>query len=164
MDGERNGPRVSARAVLVDPRGRILLVRHHDGTRDFHVLPGGRLELGETAEEAVRREVLEETGHRVRVLRLLWVREFLPERHLGHPLHSTSRQQLQLVFQVEQEQEQEPGPQPPLPLRPDRTQTALVWHPLADLADLTLLPLGLTAELTALAAGRPTRTYLGDLA
>jgi ADP-ribose pyrophosphatase YjhB (NUDIX family) len=162
MDRERNGPRVSARAVLVDPSGRILLVRHHDGTRDFHVLPGGRLELGETAEEAVRREVLEETGHRVRVLRLLWVREFLPERHVGHPLHTTSTQQLQLVFQVEQEQGPH-LPHPPLPLRPDRTQTALVWRPLTELADLTLLPLGLTAELTALAAGRPTRTYLGDL-
>ena len=48
----------SARCLLV--RGRsVLLCRNRDGV---HILPGGRLERGESSEAALRREVLEETG------------------------------------------------------------------------------------------------------
>ena len=43
--------------------GRVLLVqRGHAPLKGEWSLPGGALELGETLEEGVRREVLEETG------------------------------------------------------------------------------------------------------
>ncbi len=49
----------SARAIVF--RGdEVMVVR--DSEDSFHVVPGGRLEQGETPEEALRREVLEETG------------------------------------------------------------------------------------------------------
>lgn len=88
-------PRVSARVVVVDQAGRILLIRHCDNGKEFHVLPGGRVEPGETAAEEVGREVREETGLRVRVGELLWAREYLPERHSGesvspHPTAAAS--------------------------------------------------------------------------
>ena len=52
--------------------GRILMVRHrHDG-RAYWTLPGGGIEAGETPEQAVVREVKEETDLDVEVERRLF--------------------------------------------------------------------------------------------
>jgi 8-oxo-dGTP diphosphatase len=54
-------------AVVHDTRGRLLLIRRgHEPSRGLWSVPGGRVEPGETPEAAVEREVLEETGLRVR--------------------------------------------------------------------------------------------------
>ncbi|MBF9066673.1 NUDIX domain-containing protein [Streptacidiphilus fuscans] len=156
---DRSAPRVSARAVLTDQLDRLLLVRHQNADRDFHVLPGGRLEPGETAAEAARREMLEETGLRVVIGDLLWVREFLPERHPGDPHHTTVRQQLQLIFRAALG----PGAEQSAPLQPDPTQTDLVWQPLTALDAVTLVPVGLAGPLAELGRGH-SPVYLGDLA
>jgi ADP-ribose pyrophosphatase YjhB (NUDIX family) len=65
----------SARAVVVGPGG-LLVVR--DPT-SVHILPGGRRQPGETLEQTVRREVLEETGWAIDPPTLLGVKHF---RHL----------------------------------------------------------------------------------
>lgn len=50
-------------AVVLDASGRLLLIRRgHEPHAGLWSLPGGRVEAGETLEQAVRREVLEETG------------------------------------------------------------------------------------------------------
>jgi ADP-ribose pyrophosphatase YjhB (NUDIX family) len=54
-------------AVVHDGAGRLLLVqRGRDPHRGRWSLPGGRVEPGETPEQAVEREVREETGLSVR--------------------------------------------------------------------------------------------------
>jgi 8-oxo-dGTP diphosphatase len=54
-------------AVVHDPAGRLLLIqRGHAPHAGLWSLPGGRVEPGETTDAAVEREVLEETGLRVR--------------------------------------------------------------------------------------------------
>ena len=50
-------------AVVHDDRGRLLLVRRgNPPSRGLWSVPGGRVEPGETEEDAVVREVAEETG------------------------------------------------------------------------------------------------------
>ena len=51
---------VATRAVIRDPAGRVLFVRRSDNSR--WVMPSGALELDETLDAGMRREVKEETG------------------------------------------------------------------------------------------------------
>jgi 8-oxo-dGTP pyrophosphatase MutT (NUDIX family) len=54
--------RPAARAVVLDPDDRILLVRFEFPDSSFWATPGGGIEPGETPEEALTRELLEEAG------------------------------------------------------------------------------------------------------
>lgn len=57
-------------AVAFDAQGRLLLVkRANPPAQGLWSIPGGRVEPGESAEAAVVREVLEETGLVVRIVR-----------------------------------------------------------------------------------------------
>jgi ADP-ribose pyrophosphatase len=61
--------------------GRVLLVRRaKEPLRGRWVVPGGTVELGETLEEAVTREVREETGILVRPLEMMTVFDRIERR------------------------------------------------------------------------------------
>lgn len=64
IDGTDQRPVVPCVGAVVHDADRRLLViqRGHDPHRGMWSLPGGRVEPGETAEEAIVREVREETG------------------------------------------------------------------------------------------------------
>lgn len=65
MKGDPNKPLILVVAVaLIDADGRVLIAQRPDGKNmaGLWEFPGGKLEPGETAEDAVRREVLEELG------------------------------------------------------------------------------------------------------
>lgn len=55
----------------------ILMVYHKDEERSYWTLPGGGVEVGETPEAAVVREVKEETGLDGRVVRFLFEESYL---------------------------------------------------------------------------------------
>lgn len=77
--GARARPRKkwsSAGGILFDKRGRIALVRQRDRKGRWRwTLPKGRIDRGETAEEAALREVYEESGMRARIVRPIALHE-----------------------------------------------------------------------------------------
>jgi 8-oxo-dGTP diphosphatase len=76
--------RHAARAVVLDPEGRVLLTRFEfrDG-RIVWTTVGGGLEDGETHEEAIRRELVEEAGLHVEELGpCIWTRD----HHIPDPI------------------------------------------------------------------------------
>jgi len=68
-----NRPRACA-AILNDDK--ILMVCHQTPSRTYWTFPGGGVEEGETLEQAVIREVKEETGLDVKVVRLLFEEDY----------------------------------------------------------------------------------------
>jgi 8-oxo-dGTP diphosphatase len=67
-----SGPKhfVSAGAVVLNDEGKILLIR---GPCRGWEQPGGQVELGESIEEAVKREVKEETGIDIEIIKFFGI-------------------------------------------------------------------------------------------
>ncbi len=67
-------PLLTTDCVIFDGEGRILLIRRkNEPFRGAFALPGGFVEIGETAQAACRREVLEETGLTIGALRFVGI-------------------------------------------------------------------------------------------
>lgn len=69
-------PRVGVGAVIFDPMHRVLLVQRRNPPAEGQWgLPGGVVELGETLQQALQREIAEECGIEVDVVDLIGVYE-----------------------------------------------------------------------------------------
>jgi 8-oxo-dGTP diphosphatase len=67
-------PLLTVDCVLIDKTGQVLLIRRQNPPfKGRHALPGGFVDIGETVEDACRREMLEETGVKVGRLSLIGV-------------------------------------------------------------------------------------------
>ncbi|MBI2409691.1 NUDIX domain-containing protein [Candidatus Kaiserbacteria bacterium] len=66
---EKYVERRAARAVVLDPEGKVALL--HATNKSYHKLPGGGIEEGEDIETALGRELLEEIGCSVKNVREL---------------------------------------------------------------------------------------------
>jgi len=79
-------PEPTVGALVVNRDGKILLAKSHKWF-DKYTLPGGHIELGETMEEALKREVKEEVGLDVEVVEFLtmqeaiYAKEFYKKKH-----------------------------------------------------------------------------------
>jgi nucleoside triphosphatase len=79
-------PEPTVGALIVNTEGKILLAKSHKWF-DKYTLPGGHIEIGETMEEALKREVKEEVGLEVDVVEFLtmqeaiFAKEFYRKRH-----------------------------------------------------------------------------------
>lgn len=152
MAGPVRTPRLGVKAMIV--RDGAILMNHHrvrgaDGReRDVYGLPGGGQDLGESQEEALRRECLEEIGARVRVhgAALVYeVRTPAPDRS-----HLTF-QQVNVAFWAELEEGEEPG----AGTSPDDSQVGTAWLPIRGLGAYEVHPEGVSQWLRADPGSRP---------
>lgn len=71
-------------AIILHKNNILLVEQNVDNTRGWS-LPGGGLEEGETLEEGIIREVIEETGITVKVNELLYLCDYIKDnRHVVH--------------------------------------------------------------------------------
>lgn len=92
---ELYGGQLRARVCGVHVLDHRILMVHHRGAKEgrgFWSPPGGSIQFGETASQALRREILEETLLQATIGRFLFINEFI-----SPPLHA-----LELFFVVEQ--------------------------------------------------------------
>ncbi|MGB3632784.1 MAG: NUDIX hydrolase [Rubrobacteraceae bacterium] len=124
------GIRVGA---VVERNGSILLVRHQKPDREpYWVLPGGRLEPGETIPECAERELAEEAQLEVRFSEVLYVSEFM--RDGRHTVDVTVR------ATADEDDEAALGSDPEVEEGAEQTLAELCWVDLEDLKTIELLP------------------------
>jgi len=100
---------VSVAGVVIDTDGRVLVMQRRDN--GHWEAPGGILDLGETLEQGVQREVTEETGVQVTVDRLTGVYKNMTQGIValvyrcsvtgGHPMPSIEAKSVRWVDQDE---------------------------------------------------------------
>jgi nucleoside triphosphatase len=72
-------PEPTVGGIVLNQEGKLLLVRSVRSNNRY-VIPGGHIKSGERMEEALKRELLEETGLQVDDIRLASVQEFIFHR------------------------------------------------------------------------------------
>lgn len=76
------GPAVGVGAVVLDEDGRLLVIlRGNPPSAGRWTFPGGRVESAESLEDALVREMAEETGLRIEVGDLVGITESIGDRH-----------------------------------------------------------------------------------
>jgi 8-oxo-dGTP pyrophosphatase MutT (NUDIX family) len=143
----------AARALIVREDNILLLRKAGYAAGERYVLPGGKQDPGETLEQALQRECLEEIGTRVGIGRLVYVADYFKPREIRPP---ATRQLVDFLFECHVPDDYVPGNGP----RPDRHQIEVVWAALNELAGLPLYPRTLAPHLENLRANAGV-AYLG---
>ena len=79
-------PEPTVGALIFNPEGKILLVKSHKW-RDRYTLVGGHIELGEKMEDALKREVKEETGLDIYDIEFILFQEFIFDKAFWKKRH-----------------------------------------------------------------------------
>jgi ADP-ribose pyrophosphatase YjhB (NUDIX family) len=144
-------------AAVVERNGALLLVRHQKPDRDpYWVLPGGRLEPGETIPECAGRELAEETGLTAGFSGVLYMSEFLREGR--HTIDVVAR------MSMEGNEEATLGSDPEVAPGTEPTLREVRWVSVAELREIELLPASIKERLLRDAGDgwTPDRVYVGS--
>lgn len=113
-----------------------LVLLQRIGDANFWCLPGGRMEMGETAADGVRREIREESGFDCDVGRLLWVVENFYEQN-GARVHEIG---LYFLVRFDPATATNAYKQEFTGSEEDGTELTFRWWPVDDLARTNLKP------------------------
>ena len=69
-------PEPTVGALIFNPKGKIFLMKSHKW-RGKYTMPGGHVELREKIEDALKREIKEETGLSIYDIRFICLQEFI---------------------------------------------------------------------------------------
>ncbi|MGE9293906.1 NUDIX domain-containing protein [Ruficoccus sp. ZRK36] len=149
--------RSAARALIIRD-GQLLAVRmQRVPSQVFYILPGGGQRHGETLQDTLQRECLEEIGTKVIPGEIAYVREYIGRHHHLRKLHKDFHQ-LEVVFHCSLPEGVEPSPG----TERDRLQIGVEWLPLSKLNDIEFYP-EVLKKLIDDGQVNATRLYLGDI-
>jgi 8-oxo-dGTP diphosphatase len=126
--------RLAAYGVVLDDQRRILLALWNEASEPLWTMPGGGVELEETATEGCVRELREETGYDVRLGRLLGVDSHVVPPDERRSTTTRPLKALRLVFEAEVVGGE-------LTREVDGTTDEARWFPLDEVAGLPRVPL-----------------------
>lgn len=146
--------RNAARALILK-NDKVLMLRKEDSNGTRYALPGGGQETGESLQESLQRECIEEIGSEVIVKELLHVADYFKPRNTNPP---TVRHLVEFLFICEVSDDYQPHNGE----NPDKHQVEVVWAELEELSRLPIFPKSLVANLLGM-QGKSRHVYLGSV-
>ena len=83
LDAEKSVFQIATKAIILNDDGELLIIKKtveenaNDASSNLYDVPGGRLKYGEKLDEALQREVMEETGLKIYKRTLLSANSFI---------------------------------------------------------------------------------------
>ncbi len=130
-----------AKALIIRDR-KVLLVEKRVGDDNWFVFPGGGQDKGETLEEALQRECMEEIGTHVVLGPLRFIREYVGSKHEFGESHQ-DRHHIELLFLCDVPDDY----QPRMGKEPDQEQIRVDWIAIEDLATEPVFPRAIAKAL-----------------
>lgn len=143
--------RNSIKAIIINnTRLLVTKMKHKDGT--YYTLPGGKQEADELMLEALKREVLEETGYRIEAKSLLFIREGFKDPHE----EGVHRIEFMFVCDIIEEAD-------PKFIEYDVNQIGTHWLNIDNIMHEPLFPVDLRGVIKNYFLGKKSPIYLGEM-
>lgn len=150
--------RNSSKVIIFHDQNILLIENKYQGDH-WYTLPGGGQEKFETLVDAATRECMEETGMKVRIKNLAFIREYIGKNHEFSDVDSEIHQ-IEYMFEGEylvNETERN------IPLVMDKNQVDHKWIKIKDFKQIKFYPQGLKEPILNLYNDRPVENYYGDM-
>jgi ADP-ribose pyrophosphatase YjhB (NUDIX family) len=149
--------RNSIKAIIIR-EGKILLTKNKDKWGYFYLLPGGGQKHKENMVDALQRECLEEINSKVKIIDLVYVREYIGKNH-EFAEWDKEVHQIEYMFQCDLKGSRSLD----IGSSPDAWQEDIEWIPLINLKKVRLYPSILKDLITKKGYLNRDKIYLGDI-